>query len=44
MPMNPRLLRPTPTGFDLRRLSGLVQWYDAADQSTMTLNGTTVQE
>jgi len=42
--MNPRLLRPTPTGFDLRRLSGLVQWYDAADQSTMTLNGTTVQE
>jgi hypothetical protein len=44
MPMNPRLLRPTPTGFDLRRLSGLVQWYDAADQSTMTLNGTTVSE
>ena len=43
-PMNPRLLRPTPTGFDLRRLSGLVQWYDAADQSTMTLNGTTVSE
>lgn len=44
MPMNPRLLRPTPTGFDLRRLSGLVQWYDAADQSTMTLNGSTVSE
>jgi len=42
--MNPRLLRPTPTGFDLRRLSGLVQWYDAADQSTMTLNGSTVSE
>jgi hypothetical protein len=42
--MNPRLLRPTPTGFDPRRLSGLVQWYDAADQSTMTLNGTTVSE
>jgi hypothetical protein len=44
MGMNPRLLRPTPTGFDPRRLSGLVQWYDAADQSTMTLNGTTVSE
>lgn len=44
MPMNPRLLRPTPAGFDLRRLSGLVQWYDAADQSTMTLNGSTVRE
>ena len=44
MAMNPRLLRPLATGFDLRRLSGLVQWYDAADQSTMTLNGTTVSE
>lgn len=44
MPMNARLLRPTPTGFDPRRLSGLVQWYDAADQSTMTLNGSTVSE
>jgi hypothetical protein len=42
--MNNRLLTPRPTGFDLRRLSGLVQWYDAADRSTMTLNGTTVQE
>lgn len=44
MAMNPRLLRPLASGFNLRSLSGLVQWYDAADQSTMTLNGTTVSE
>lgn len=44
MAMNPRLLRPRASGFNLTSLSGLVQWYDAADQSTMTLNGTTVSE
>jgi hypothetical protein len=44
MAMNPRLLRPRASGFNLRSLSGLVQWYDAADQSTMTLNGSTVSE
>jgi hypothetical protein len=44
MSMSPRLLRPVASGFDLRSLSGLVQWYDAADQSTMTLNGSTVSE
>lgn len=44
MPMNNRLMRPMAKGFDPRRLSGLVQWYDAADQSTMTLNGSTVSE
>jgi hypothetical protein len=42
--MNPRLLRPKASGFNLRSLAGLVQWYDAADQSTMTLNGSTVSE
>jgi hypothetical protein len=42
--MSPRLLRPVASGFDPRRLAGLVQWYDAADQSTMTLNGSTVSE
>jgi len=44
MAMNNRLLRPRASGFDLRSLAGLVQWYDAADQSTMTLNGSTVSE
>jgi hypothetical protein len=37
-PMNPRLLRPTPTGFDPRRIAGLVAWYDAADASSVTLD------
>jgi len=44
MAMNNRLLRPRASGFNLRSLAGLVQWYDAADQSTMTLNGSTVSE
>jgi len=44
MAMSPRLLRPRATGFTPRNIAGLVQWYDAADQSTMTLNGTTVSE
>jgi hypothetical protein len=43
MPMNPRLLRPTGQ-FDPRRIAGLELWLDASDQSTMTLNGTTVSE
>jgi len=43
MPMNPRLLRPTPTGFDPRRIAGLQGWWDAADLSSMAQNsdGTT---
>jgi hypothetical protein len=36
MGMNPRLLRPTPTGFDPRRIAGLVAWLDSADNSTIT--------
>jgi hypothetical protein len=44
MPMNPRLLRPTPTGFDPRRIAGLVAWWDASDSSTVTLNGTRVSQ
>jgi hypothetical protein len=41
--MNPRLLRPTGR-FDPRRIAGLELWLDASDQSTMTLNGSTVSE
>ena len=44
MPMNPRLLRPTPTGFDPRRIAGVYAWYDASAASSITLNGTTVSE
>jgi hypothetical protein len=42
-PMNPRLLRPLATGFDPRRIAGLVAWYDASDISTLAQNsnGTT---
>jgi hypothetical protein len=42
-PMNPRLLRPLATGFDPRRIAGLVAWYDASDMSTLFQNsdGTT---
>lgn len=35
MPMNPRLLRPTPTGFDPRRIAGLVGWWDFSDAATL---------
>jgi len=44
MAMNPRLLRPTPTGFNPKTISGLVGWWDASDSSTITLNSTTVNE
>ena len=36
MPMNPRLLRPTASGFNPRQISGLLAWYDAADAATIT--------
>jgi len=36
--MNPRLLRPTPTGFDPRRIAGIEAWWDAADSSRVTLD------
>jgi hypothetical protein len=44
MAMNPRLLRPTPSGFDPRRIAGLAVWLDGADSSTFTFNGSTISE
>jgi len=44
MPMSPRLLRPIASGFDPRRLAGLVQWLDASDSSTVTLNSGAISE
>jgi hypothetical protein len=34
--MSPRLLRPTATGFDPRRLANLTGWYDATDSASYT--------
>ena len=39
-PMNPRLLRPTASGFDPRRISGVLVWLDAADTSYNASTGT----
>jgi len=36
MVMSPRLLRPVASGFNPKRLTGLVGWYDALDASTIT--------
>ncbi len=37
MSMNPRLLRPTASGFNPKRLAGLSAWYDATVASSITL-------
>ena len=42
MSMNPRLLRPTASGFSPRSISGLALWLDASDGSTVLLNDTAV--
>ena len=44
MAMSPRLLRPRASGFNPKSLPGLIGWWDAADSSTVTLNGSTVSE
>jgi hypothetical protein len=36
MAMSPRLLRPVATGFDPRRISGLLAWYDPQVSSSYT--------
>ena len=38
MAMNPRLLRPTASGFNPASISGIVHWWDANDASTVTLD------
>ena len=38
MAMNPRLLRPTASGFNPATISGIVHWWDANDASTVTLD------
>lgn len=43
MAMNPRLLRPLVT-FDPRSIAGLAGWWDGADFSTFTLNGSNVTQ
>lgn len=44
MGMNPRLLRPTNSGFDPRRISGLSAWLDAGDPTSMWQNWDGVTE
>jgi hypothetical protein len=34
--MSPRLLRPVASGFDPRRIAGLVAWFDSTDNSKIT--------
>lgn len=45
MGMSPRLLRPRASGgFSPKNISGLQLWLDAADSSTVTLNGSNVSQ
>lgn len=43
MAMNPRLLRPTASGFNPATISGIVHWWDANDAATLTLNSGAVE-
>ena len=43
MAMNPRLLRPTASGFNPATISGIVHWWDANDAATLTLNAGAVE-
>lgn len=39
MPMNPRLLRPTASGFNPKSIAGLVGWFDASQIVAADLDG-----
>jgi hypothetical protein len=41
--MNPRLLRPTASGFNPASISGIANWWDANDAATVTLNAGAVE-
>lgn len=43
MAMSPRLLRPRATGFNPAQISGIADWWDAADAATITLNAGAVE-
>jgi len=43
MPMNPRLLRPTASGFNPASIAGIANWWDANDAATVTLNSGAVE-
>lgn len=44
MGMNPRLMRPTASGFNPKSISGLKLWLDAANKSSLTFNGSAVSQ
>jgi hypothetical protein len=43
MAMNPRLLRPTASGFNPASIAGIANWWDANDAATVTLNSGAVE-
>lgn len=43
MAMNPRLLRPTASGFNPATISGIAQWWDANDSAAVLLNSAFVE-
>jgi len=43
MAMNPRLLRPTASGFNPASIAGIANWWDAADARTLTTTGSPIE-
>lgn len=44
MPMNPRLLVPTASGFNPRSIAGLSAWWDFSDSAQITLNSGNISQ